>query len=112
MPSGRRSLVEEVLTLLNWDLVRERYETDPEVRQHGSGRTLRVTGIDETHLEVSTRLWTKTLDREHLERAVVLMEEETLTRRVGEFVEQYGKTVTKEKRTLAARILEDLGYLE
>ena len=30
---------------LNWDLVRERYESDPEVRQHGSGRTLRVTGF-------------------------------------------------------------------
>ncbi len=97
---------------LDWDTVRRRYEEDPEVKGHGSGRTLRVTEVAESSLAVTTTLWTKTLEREHLERAVVLMEEESLTRRVGDFVEQYGKAVTKERRTLAARILEDLGYLE
>ena len=97
---------------LDWEGVRRRYEEDPELRGHGSSRTLRVTEVDEYRLAVSTRLWTKTLEREHLERAVVLMEEEGLTRSVGEFVEQYGKAVTKERRTLAARVLEDLGYLK
>lgn len=96
---------------LDWDAVRRRYEESPPVRTHG-GRPLHVTRVNDERLEVRSSMWTKTLERAHLERAVELIDRRELTRRVAEFVPAYGERVTKERRTLAAIILEDLGHLE
>lgn len=96
---------------LNWEAVRERYEADPVLHGIGTERALSVSRVEDERLHVSTSMWTKTVEREHLEAAVRLMDDGALTRRVGDFVEQYGKQVTKERRSLAARVLQDLGYL-
>lgn len=95
---------------LDWDAVRRRYEEDPAVSTHG-GRPLRVTRVDAQQLEVRSSMWTKTLERTHLERAVELMDRHELSRRVKDFVPAYGEQVTKERRTLAAIVLEDLDQL-
>jgi hypothetical protein len=98
---------------LDWEAVRRRYEDDPAVQPvAGSTRTLTVTAVEGERIVITSRLWTKSLERAHLEAAVALIEEGKLTRRWGEFVEDYGKQVTKERRSLAAHVLTDLGYLE
>ena len=96
---------------LDWEAVRARYDGDPVLRETGTARALTVSRVEEERLYVSTSMWTKTVEREHLEAAVRLMDDGALTRRVGDFVEQYGRQVTKERRSLAARVLQDLGYL-
>jgi hypothetical protein len=96
---------------LNWEAVRARYEADPVLHGIGTERPLTVSRVEDERLYVSTSMWSKTVEREHLETAVRLMDDGALTRRVGDFVEQYGKQVTKERRSLAARVLQDLGHL-
>lgn len=97
---------------LDWAAVQRRYKERPALDPHRSGRLLEVTHVGDERLEVRSSMWAKTLEREHLELAVELIEQETLTHRVGDFVQQYGEHVTKERRSLAAHILEDLGYLD
>lgn len=97
---------------LQWEVVRERYEADPQVRQHGSSRTLEVTEVAETHLAVSTRLWTKRLEREHLEQAVRLIEEGRLTTHPGHFAEEFRSAVADVRGTSVAHVLKDLGHLD
>jgi hypothetical protein len=96
---------------LDWDRVRRKYEEDPALRTRG-GRPLRVTRVDEHRLEVRSSMWTKTLERAHLERAVELIERHELTRRAADFVPAYGERVTKERRSLAATVLKDLDHLD
>ncbi|MEZ5121542.1 MAG: hypothetical protein R2736_08200 [Solirubrobacterales bacterium] len=98
---------------LDWETVRRRYEADPAVQPIArSTRMLTVVAVEEERIVITSRLWTKSLERGHLETAVELIEQGTLTRRWGDFVEAYGKHVTKERRSLAAHVLTDLGYLE
>lgn len=97
---------------LDWAAVQRRYEDRPALDSHRSGRVLEVTHVGDERLEVRSSMWTKTLEREHLELAVELIEQQALTRSVADFVQQYGEHVTKERRSLAAHILEDLGYLD
>jgi hypothetical protein len=96
---------------LDWEEVRRRYEADPALHGIGTERALTVARVEPDRLHVRSSMWTKTLEREHLQTAVRLMDDGELTRRVGDFVEQYGRQVTKERRSLAARVLQDLGHL-
>lgn len=97
---------------LDWVAVRRRYEARSALDSYRSGRVLHVTHVGDEQLEVRSSMWTKTLERKHLELAVSLIEQEALTRRVTDFVQQYGDRVTKERRSLAAHVLKDLGYLD
>jgi hypothetical protein len=96
---------------LDWHRIEERYPPGTAVKSVQGTREMVVSGIDEEAILLSTRFWTKPLMREHLERAVELIESGRIEPRTATFVEQYGKAVTKERRSLAAHLLTDLGYL-
>ena len=103
---------------LDWDLVKQRYGGGaqvPTVRE----RTVTVTGADDQHLHVKSALWKDALARADLERAVLLVEQGTLTRRAlpdasnpRSFAEEYRQHVADARGSTVAYILRDLGYLE
>ena len=79
---------------LDWDEIKRRYGQGATVPTATSGRPLRVTRVDDERIYVETSMWSK-----------------SLAPALTDFVEQYGKRVTTERRSLAAHILKDLGYL-
>jgi hypothetical protein len=97
---------------LDWQEVKARYRAEPTLRTVTASRELTVTAVDDEHLYVQSSLWRKSLARDHLEEAVRLMEAGEMSRGLADFVEQYGTHVTKVRRSLAAHVLKDLGFLE
>lgn len=96
---------------LDWSAVRVRYQRETPLPPIAGTRTLTVVSVDEDGLTVRSSIWTKGVKREHLERAVELMEAGVISRRWEDFVEQYGRHVTSERRSLSATILKDLGEI-
>lgn len=97
---------------LDWADVVKRYEHGLEISPIPGASTLSVTGADEEKVYVKHRLWKAALSRENLEKAVRLLGEGKMTRRSGDFVDQYRTYVADERPTTAATVLKDLGYLE
>jgi hypothetical protein len=97
---------------LDWDLVVKRYKDGAQVAPIPGASTLSVTGADDQKVYVKHRLWKDSLSRANLEKAVRLLEEGKMTRKAGDFVDQYRTFVADERPTTAATILKDLGYLE
>jgi hypothetical protein len=97
---------------LNWPDVKTRYAPGTKVKPAVGTRELTVVAVDDENISLASSLWTKTLKREHLERAVDLMERGEMSTRLANFVEEYGKQVTTARRSLAAQLLNDMGYLE
>ncbi|HZS22350.1 MAG TPA: hypothetical protein VFA63_15390 [Pseudonocardiaceae bacterium] len=97
---------------LDWDAVVARYKDGAEVAPIPGASTLAVTGADETKVYVKHRLWKDSLSRTNLEKAVALLEQGKMTRRSGDFVDQYRTFVADERPTTAATVLKDLGFLE
>ncbi len=97
---------------LNWDAVIDRYKDGAEVAPIPGASTLAVTGADETKVYVKHRLWKDTLSRANLEKAVTLLEQGKMTKKSGDFVDQYRTFIADERPTTAATVLKDLGYLD
>jgi hypothetical protein len=97
---------------LNWDEVLDRYAEGARIPTVAGGKTLEITGADATSVHIQHALWRDTLPREHLERAVALIEADRMTRHAGLFVEDYRALVADARATSAAHVLKDLGYLE
>ena len=97
---------------LDWDMVVSRYASGARVPTVAGGKTLEITGADATGVHIRHALWRDILLREHLERAVVLVEADRITRHAGLFVEDYRALVADVRATSAAHVLKDLGYLE
>lgn len=97
---------------LNWDEVLDRYAGGARIPTVAGGKTLEITGVDATSVHIRHALWRDTLSREHLERAVALIEADRMTRHAGLFVEDYRALVADARATSAAHVLKDLGYLE
>jgi hypothetical protein len=97
---------------LDWDAVVQRYKDGAEIEPIPGASTLAVTGADEHKIYVKHRLWKDALSRENLEKAVVLLEEGRMTRKSGDFIDQYRTFVQDERPTTAATVLKDLGYLD
>lgn len=97
---------------LDWDMVVSRYAGGARVPTVAGGKTLEITGADASGVHIRHALWRDTLPREHLERAVVLVEADRITRHAGLFVEDYRALVADVRATSAAHVLKDLGYLE
>jgi len=97
---------------LDWDAVVARYKDGADVAPIPGASTLAVTGADEAKVYVKHRLWKDSLSRANLEKAVALLEQGKLTRRSGDFVDQYRTFVADERPTTAATVLKDLGFLE
>jgi hypothetical protein len=97
---------------LEWQEVKDRYRAAPTLTTATASRELTVIAVDDEQLYVQSSLWRKSLARDHLEEAVRLIEAGEMSRGLADFVEQYGTRVTKERRSLAAHVLKDLGFLE
>ena len=97
---------------LDWDMVVSRYAGGARVPTVAGGKTLEITGADASGVHIRHALWRDTLPREHLERAVVLVEADRITRHAGLFVDDYRALVADVRATSAAHVLKDLGYLE
>jgi hypothetical protein len=97
---------------LQWSDVVERYRNGADVEPIPGASTLAVTGADDEKVYVKHRLWSDSLSRSNLEKAVMLLEQGKMTKRAGDFIDQYRTFVQDERPTTAATILKDLGYLE
>lgn len=97
---------------LDWDEVQRRYAAGAEVPTVAGGKTLRVTGADEHAVHIRTSLWSDSLAREHLEKAVRLIEAGRLTRHPGHFAEEFRHSVADVRGSSVAHILKDLGHLD
>jgi hypothetical protein len=97
---------------LDWQEVKRRYGGGASVPTVAGGRTLQVTGATDSGIQIRTSLWKDTLAREHLEKAVRLLEEGRLSRQPGAFAEEYRHWVADARGTSAAHILKDLGFLD
>jgi hypothetical protein len=97
---------------LDWTEVEKRYPAGTIVPAGTSGRHLEIVEVDDGQVQIRTSLWQKSLQRAHLEEAVRLIEKGTMSHHLTDFVEQYGKYITTERRTLAAHVLKDLGFID
>jgi hypothetical protein len=97
---------------LNWDAVIDRYKDGAEVAPIPGASTLAVTGADQAKVYVKHRLWKDSLSRANLEKAVTLLEQGKMTKKSGDFVDQYRTFIADERPTTAATVLKDLGYLD
>lgn len=96
---------------LEWDEVKRRYGKGAQVPTAAGGKTLEITGVDDDRIYIKTPLWKAELQRAHLEKAVVLLEEGRLTRHPGHFAEEYRHMVADVRGSSVAHILKDLGFL-
>ncbi len=96
---------------LDWEEVQRRYAGGAEVRTVAGGKTFQITGADDSAIYVKTSLWKDALAREHLEKAVRLIEEGRLTTHPGRFAEEFRSAVADARGTSVAHILKDLGHL-
>lgn len=97
---------------LDWSDVMSRYAGGTRIPTVAGGKTLEITGVDETGVHIRNALWRDTLAREHLEKAAVLIEADGMSRHAGLFVEEYRSMVADVRATSAAHVLKDLGFLE
>jgi hypothetical protein len=97
---------------LDWAEVTRRYEGGTRIPTVAGGRSLEIVGVDEEAVYIRNPLWSDALQREHLEKAVDLIERGRLTRHAGLFVEEYRTEVADIRATSAAHVLKDFGFLE
>lgn len=97
---------------LDWAEVKKRYEGGTKIPTVAGGRSLEIVGVDDEAVYIRNPLWSDSLRREHLEKAVGLIEQGKLTRVAGLFVEEYRTEVADVRATSAAHVLKDFGYLE
>jgi hypothetical protein len=97
---------------LVWEDVVKRYKDGAQIEPIPGASTLEVTGADDEKVYVKHRLWQDALSRRNLEKAVTLLEAGKMTRKSGDFIDQYRTFVEDERPTTAATVLKDLGYLE
>ncbi|MPZ67394.1 MAG: hypothetical protein GEU83_18465 [Pseudonocardiaceae bacterium] len=97
---------------LDWAVVQQRYGNGDIIPTVAGGKTLEITGADDDYVYIRTPLWRDGLAREHLQKAVELIEQGKITRHAGLFVEEYRAEVADVRATSAAHILKHLGFLE
>ncbi|MBW0092959.1 hypothetical protein I4I73_27405 [Pseudonocardia sp. KRD-184] len=97
---------------LDWTLVMDRYDGGTRIPTVAGGKTLEITGVDDTGVHIRHALWRDTLAREHLSKAAELIESDRMSRHAGLFVEEYRALVADVRATSVAHVLKDLGYLE
>ena len=97
---------------LDWAKVVERYGNGAKVPTVTGGKFLNVARADEKAIYIESPIWSATLDRSNLEKGVRLIEEGTISRDPGLFVEDYMLYVANQRATSVAHILRDLGFLD
>jgi hypothetical protein len=97
---------------LDWSNVIEKYGNGAKVPTITGGKFLNVSGADDRGIHLESPIWTDTLERANLEKGVELIEEGTISRDPGLFVEDYMLYVANQRATSVAHILRDLGFLD
>lgn len=97
---------------LDWKLVVKKYGTGAQVPTCAGGKFLHVTKVDDAAIYIESPIWSVALDRANLEKGVVLIEDGTISRDPGLFVEDYMLYVANQRATSVAHILRDLGFLD
>ena len=97
---------------LVWSEVMTRYAGGTGIPTVAGGKTLEISGVDESGVHIRHSLWRDTLAREHLEKAAGLIETDAMSRHAGLFVEEYRALVADVRATSAAHVLKDLGFLD
>jgi len=97
---------------LDWAVLQRDFGDGGVIPTVAGGKTLVITGVDEDYVYIKHSLWRDRLAREHLEKAVALIEADTMTRHPGLFVEEYRAMVADVRATSVAHVLKHLGVLE
>ena len=97
---------------LDWTLVQQEFGDGGEIATVAGGKKLVITGVDDAYVYIKHSLWRDQLAREHLEKAVALIEAEAMTRHAGLFAEEYRTMVADVRATSAAHVLKHYGILE
>lgn len=97
---------------LGWTQLQQEFGEGGDLPTVAGGKTLRITAVDDEYLHITHSLWLDRLAREHLEKAVVLIESDAMTRHAGRFPEEYRTMVADIRATSAAHVLKYYGILE
>ena len=97
---------------LDWAQLQREFGEGGDIPTVAGGKTLRITAVDDEYVHIKHTLWRDRLAREHLEKAVALIESDAMTRHAGLFPEEYRTMVADVRATSAAHVLKHLGVLE
>ena len=97
---------------LDWVGLQRDFGTGGEIPTVAGGKKLVITAVDDDYVHIKHPLWRDRLAREHLEKAVALVETDAMSRHSGLFVEEYRTMVADVRATSAAHVLKHLGVLE
>jgi len=97
---------------LDWSAVKARYGEGYMVPTCAGGKFLKVARADDEAIHIESPIWSAKLHRVNLERGVALIEDGTISRDPGLFVEDYMLYVANERATSVAHILRDLEFLD
>lgn len=97
---------------LDWSDVKARYGAGFAVPTVAGGKFLQVSGADDEAIHIESPIWTARLHRVNLEKGVALIEDGTISRDPGLFVEDYMLYVANERATSVAHVLRHLGFLD
>jgi hypothetical protein len=97
---------------LDWTTVLAKYGNGFMVPTVAGGKFLKIAHVDDEAIHIESPIWQARLQRVNLEKGVALIEEGTISRDPGLFVEDYMLYVANERATSVAHILRDLGILD
>ena len=97
---------------LDWSQVKNQYGDGFMVPTVAGGKFLKISRVDDEAIHIESPIWTAKLHRANLEKGVALIEDGTISRDPGLFVEDYMLYVANERATSVAHILRDLGFLD
>ena len=97
---------------LDWSIVKDRYGAGFMVPTCAGGKFLKVSHADGEAIHIESPIWRAKLQRSNLEKGVALIEDGTISRDPGLFVEDYMLYVANERATSVAHVLRDLGFLD
>lgn len=97
---------------LDWNEVVSRYGKGYQVPTVAGKKFLTISRVDDEAIHIESPIWTARLQRKNLEKGVALIEEGTISRDPGLFVEDYMLYVAHERASSVCHILRDLGILD
>ncbi|NYD37052.1 hypothetical protein [Actinomycetospora corticicola] len=97
---------------LDWARLQREFGDGGDIPTVAGGKRLTITAVDDEFVHIKHPLWRDRLAREHLAKAVDLVEADRMTRHSGLFAEEYRSLVADVRATSVAHVLKHLGVLE
>lgn len=97
---------------LDWSEVKAKYGNGFLVPTVTGGKFLKISHVDDEAIYIESSIWSAKLHRVNLEQGVLLIEDGTISRDPGLFVEDYMLYVANERATSVAHVLRDLQILD